>query len=133
FVALNTVELGYKPDHLLVVDVNVPGEPARAAFYRELLAELSTAPGVVAAGASTGIPGRVASGGSYWIDYLPDKPTIDPFAGVYSIIIPGTLRAQGIPLKRGRDFNTGDTPDSSKVAMINETLARKEFGDQEPS
>jgi hypothetical protein len=62
FVALNTVELGYKPDHLLVVDVNVPGEPARAAFYRELLAELSTAPGVVAAGASTGIPGRVASG-----------------------------------------------------------------------
>ena len=133
FVALQTVELGFKPDHVLVVDVNVPGEPAtRALFYRELLADLSTAPGVVAAGASTGMPGRVASGGSYWIDHLPDKPTIDPFAGVYSIIMPGTLRALGIPLKRGRDFTIGDTADAPKVAMINETLARKEFGDQDP-
>ena len=133
FVALNTVELGFKPDHVLVVDVSVPGESARAAlFYRELLADLSTVPGVVAAGASTGMPGRVASGGSYWIDHLPDKPTIDPFAGVYSIITPGTLRALGIPLKRGRDFNPSDTADAPKVAMINETLARREFGNQDP-
>ncbi len=133
FVAHNTVELGFKPDHVLVVDVSVPGESARAAlFYRELLADLSTVPGVVAAGASTGMPGRVASGGSYWIDHLPDKPTIDPFAGVYSIITPGTLRALGIPLKRGRDFNPSDTADAPKVAMINETLARREFGNQDP-
>jgi putative ABC transport system permease protein len=133
FVALNTVELGFKPDHVLVVDVNIPGESGRAAlFYRELLADLSTAPGVVAAGASTGMPGRVASGGSYWIDRLPDKPTIDPFAGVYSIIMPGTLRALGVPLERGRDFDTGDTADAPKVAMINETLARREFGVQDP-
>lgn len=133
FVALNTVELGFKPDRVLVVDASVPGGPARAAlFYRELLADLSTTPGVVAAGASRGMPGRVASGGSYWIDHLPDKPTIDPFAGVYSIIMPGTLRALDIPLKRGRDFNTGDTADSPKVAMINEALARREFGDQDP-
>jgi predicted permease len=133
FVALNTVELGFRPDHVLVVDVSVPGESARAAlFYRELLDDLSTVPGVVAAGASTGMPGRVASGGSYWIDNLPDKPTIDPFAGVYSIITPGTLRALGIPLKRGRDFNTSDTADAPEVAMINETLARREFGDRDP-
>ena len=60
FVALNTVELGFKPDHVLVVDVTVPGESSRAGlFYRELLADLSTAPGVVAAGASLGMPGRV--------------------------------------------------------------------------
>ena len=133
FVALQTVELGFRPDHVLVVDTSVPGGSARAAlFYRELLADLSNAPGVVAVGASMGLPGRVASGGSYWIDHLPEKPTIDPFAGVYSIIMPGTLRALGIPLKSGRDFNAGDTADAPKVAMINETLARKEFGNQSP-
>ena len=134
FVALNTVELGFKPDHVLVVDVSVPGEPARAAlFYRELLADLSTTPGVVAAGASTrACRDASASGGSYWIDHLPESFTIDPFAGVYSIVMPGTLRALGIPLKRGRDFNAGDTADAPKVAMINETLARREFGDQDP-
>jgi len=72
FVALQTVELGFKPDHVLVVDVSVPGDPARGVlFYRELLADLSTTSGVVAAGAASGIPGRVASGGSYWIDHMP--------------------------------------------------------------
>jgi len=133
FVALQSVELGFKPDHVLVVDASVPGDSARAAlFYRELLADLSNVPGVVAACASLCIPGRVASGGSYWIDHLPDKLTIDPFAGVYSIITPGTLRALGIPLKRGRDFNASDTADAPKVALINETLARREFGKQDP-
>jgi len=133
FVALHTVELGFKPDHVLVVDVSVPGDPARAAlFYRELLADLSTTTGVVAAGASTGMPGRVASGGSYWIDYIPKNFTIDPFACVYSIITPGTLGALGIPLRRGRDFTTADTADAPKVALINETLARREFGDRDP-
>ena len=133
FVALQTVELGFKPDHVLVVDVSVPGDPARGVlFYRELLADLSTTPGVVAAGAASGIPGRVASGGSYWIDHMPKNFTIDPSAGVYSIIMPGTLQALGIPLTRGREFNAGDTADAPKVAMINETLARREFGNQDP-
>jgi putative ABC transport system permease protein len=133
FIALNAVELGFEPNHVLVADVNVPGEPARAAlFYRELLADLSAAPGVTAVGATMGIPGRMASSGSYWIDRLPDKPTLDPFAGVYSIVMPGTLRALGIPLKRGREFDNGDTAEAPKVAMINETLARRDFGNQDP-
>jgi putative ABC transport system permease protein len=133
FVALQTVDLGFKPDHVVVVDVSVPGDPARGVlFYRELLADLSTTPGVVAAGAASGIPGRVASGGSYWIDHMPKNFAIDPFAGVYSIIMPGTLPALGIPLERGRDFNAGDTADAPKVAMINETLATREFANQDP-
>ena len=133
FLALQTVELGFKPDHVAVIDLSVPGDSARGVlFYRELLADLATTPGVVAAGAASGIPGRVASGGSYWIDRMPKTFTIDPFAGVYSIIMPGTLKALGIPLTRGRQFDAGDTADAPKVAMINETLARREFGDQDP-
>ena len=46
--------------------------------------------------------------------------------------MPGTLQALGIPLRRGREFNAGDTADAPKVAMINETLARREFGNQDP-
>jgi predicted permease len=133
FVALQTVDLGFKPDHVLVADVSVPGEPAPGVlFYRELLADLTATPGVVAAGAALNIPGRVGPSGSYWIDHMPKNFTLDPTAGIYSVVTPGTLKALGIPLVRGREFNAGDTAGAPKVAMINETLARREFGTQDP-
>lgn len=132
-VALQHVDLGFSPDHTLVVDARAPGEAERApSFYRDLLADLSAAPGVVAVGASAGIPGRTAASGSYWIDHMPSTFRLDPYAGIYSIVTPGTLDALGIPLRRGRDFTVSDTADSPKVSLINERLARKEFGDQDP-
>ncbi len=48
------------------------------------------------------------------------------------IVSDGYLGAMGIPLKSGRDFTARDTPSSEKVIIINETMARKLFGDQDP-
>jgi predicted permease len=45
---------------------------------------------------------------------------------------PGLLKTLAIPIKRGRDFAVSDTADAPKVALINEALARKEFGNQDP-
>jgi putative ABC transport system permease protein len=38
----------------------------------------------------------------------------------------------GIPLKRGRDFESEDTQESEMVAVISESLARQSFGDADP-
>jgi predicted permease len=38
------------------------------------------------------------------------------------------MRLLGIPLQRGRAFDTRDTPASEHVAIVNQTLARKLFG-----
>ncbi len=133
FVALNTVELGFEPARVLVLDISVPGETSGAAtFYRELVAELRNTPGVLAAGATLGTPGTPSTSGSYWIEHRPDQATIDPFAAVYSVSTPGTLAALGIPIERGRDFTDGDSADGPRTAIINEALARKEFGTQDP-
>ncbi len=45
---------------------------------------------------------------------------------------PDYLAALGIPLKRGREFNDSDTSTSQKVAIINETMARKFFAGRDP-
>src|SRR5262249_33694276 len=37
---------------------------------------------------------------------------------------PGYFRAMGIPLPRGRDFSTLDTPTGPRVAIVNEVAAR---------
>jgi putative ABC transport system permease protein len=50
----------------------------------------------------------------------------------YRIITPEYMRAMGIPLLRGRDFNSSDTRDSKRVALIDEKLAKKYWPDQDP-
>ena len=40
--------------------------------------------------------------------------------------------AMGIPIRRGRGFDPNDGPTAPPVAVINETMARKLFPDQDP-
>ena len=136
FAALQHVALGFRPEHVLVVESSVPAsdeESARQAthFYKDLLADLATLPGVSAVGATRNPPGVVFSEGSYFIDHRGAFTTGTPQA-VFSVMTPGALAALGIPLKRGRDFSAGDTFDAPFTALINEALARKSFPGQDP-
>ena len=81
-------------------------------FFKDLLAEVSHLPDVLAAGATMSPPGRVDSSGGYWIDHLPTHRDPTGPTAVLSIISPGTFEALGIPLVRGRDFTNGDAFDA---------------------
>jgi len=59
------------------------------------------------------------------------RPGEKPSALWYSIS-PGYFQAMGIPLLRGRDFTRSDTSSAPRVAIINETLARKIFPGEDP-
>jgi len=136
FVALHSVALGFRPEHVLVMESSVPAaglESARRAtrFYKDLLADLATLPGVSAVGATRNPPGVVFSDGGYFIDHMGAFTSTMPNA-VLSVMTPGAFAALGIPLKRGRDFNEGDTYDAPFTAVINEALARKSFPGQDP-
>jgi putative ABC transport system permease protein len=136
FVALNSVTLGFQPEHVLVMQSDVPSsnlEDARRAtrFYKDLIADLATLPGISAIGGARNIPGTTGSDGSYVIDRLAGFNVSAPQA-VLSVVTPGAFAAVGIPLKRGRDFNEGDTYDAPFTAIINEALARKSFPGQDP-
>ena len=45
---------------------------------------------------------------------------------------PDYFRVMGIDLAAGRDFTTNDKADAPPVAVINETLARRYFGKENP-
>ena len=136
FAALQTVALGFHPEHVLVMETSVPAQGLAGArratgFYKDLLADLAALPGVSAVGAVRNPPGSVSSSGAYFIDHM-GKFTIATPQAVFSVITPGTLGALGIPLKRGRDFNNGDTYDAPFSVLINESLAHKSFHGQDP-
>lgn len=47
-------------------------------------------------------------------------------------VTPGYFRAQGVQIVKGRAFTAADTRDAPMVIVINETLARRYFGDRNP-
>jgi putative ABC transport system permease protein len=48
------------------------------------------------------------------------------------MITPGLLQALSVPLRSGRTFDDHDTANSMLVALVNETFARRYFGNQDP-
>ena len=136
FVALNTVALGFRPEHVLVMDASVPASDLNSArratqLYSQLLAGISALPGVKSAGATTTVPGHVNAAAAYWIDHPPQGGENAPTA-VASLVAPNTFAALAIPLKSGRDFNEGDTYDAPFSAIINEALARAAYPGRDP-
>jgi predicted permease len=136
FAALHNVALGFRPEHVLVMQSDVPSSDMNSArratrFYKDLLADLATLPGITAVGGVRNTPGTVFSDGSYFVDRLCRLTPNTPQA-VLSVVTPGAFAALGVLLKRGRDFNDGDTYDAPFTALINETLARKSFPGEDP-
>jgi len=135
FVALQNVPLGFRPENVLVMRAtvprrNAPEEIQRAnQFFKDVLSESASLPGVLATGATMAPPGNpesTSSSGSYFVDRMPEQPDFSAApSAVLSIVAPGTFAALGIPLKSGRDFNDGDTFDAPFVAVVNEALVRK--------
>ena len=137
FVALQNVALGFRPENVLVMRATVPAPPSvgiarTRQFFKDVLSQIGTLPGVLAAGVTMAPPGYVDSTGSYFIDHMPAQP--DPAAPpvILSIVAPGTFAALGIPLKSGRDFSDSDALDRPFVAVVNEALVRKSFPNQNP-
>jgi putative ABC transport system permease protein len=145
FIALQNVALGFRPEKILVMSASVPvrraysssssdieGAKRATRFYKDLLAEVGSLPGVLNAGATMAAPPNTASDGSYWIDFLPKELSVSAPQAVFSVVAPGTFATLAIPLKSGRDFNDRDTYDAPFTAIINEALAKASFPGQDP-
>jgi putative ABC transport system permease protein len=137
FAALQDVALGFRPENVLIMETSMTaGTSANQAMpvYRRLLEEAASIPGVVAVGATRVPPGTVRTSGAYWIDRAPSNEQMSVTAPqtVYSVVSPGAFAVLGIPLKRGRDFDAGDAAEGKFTAIINETLANREFPGKDP-
>jgi putative ABC transport system permease protein len=136
---LGAVDVGLRPDRLLVLRTAVPivsheEAPRATAFYRELLADLRTLPGVESAAGVTSLPTAVRSNGAYWLEGGPgpDTPGHRAPQAVFTVATPGYFATAGIPLLNGRDFSTYDRAGAELVAIVSESLARQAFGGEDP-
>jgi predicted permease len=139
--ALWNVDPGFRPDHVLTFGLAFPpsmlktasSPEAVRAYVRELDSKFAQTPGVQAVSQSWGaVPLSSEDDRTFWIDGEP-KPANDADMKwtLNYIVEPGYLRVMGIPLLRGRFFNTHDDNHSPIVAVVDEVFARKYFGSED--
>jgi predicted permease len=138
-MALSAVDLGIDVERLVVLRTTVPvanfnDAPRATAFYRDVLPEIRALPGIVAAGAVTGLPTAVRSNGGYWIQGGPgpEEQGIRSPQAIFTVNTPDYFRTMKVPIVRGRDFNDGDRRGAPMVAIVNESLARDAFQGRDP-
>ncbi len=104
----------------------------RGAVFEDMLRHLRAVPGVRSASASNMTP---ISGG-FWnndleIEGYAPKGKDDTLV-YFNEVLDRFFDTLGTQLTTGRDFNSHDTPESPKVAIVNQTMARKFFAGQNP-
>jgi predicted permease len=139
FARLLDVDPGFRTENLLTMQMALPGtkyrEPHQVrAFYQQSLEQIKGIPGVQSASATSNLPlsGSVSSG-SFQIEGRP--PLAPGEASPHSdrrSITQDYFQTMAIPLMKGRYFTDQDSPDSQPVAIIDETMARIYWPDEDP-
>src|SRR5262249_44662887 len=121
---------------VLTMDILLP--PAKysdgrsAAFFQQTLERVRALPGVEAAATVYPLPlsGAHASSG-FGIEGRP-SPTDQTFNAGVRMISPAFFKTLGVPLVKGRLLTESDGANAPSVVVINESLARKYFADEDP-
>jgi putative ABC transport system permease protein len=138
FLRLTDVNPGFNPDNLLTMSVALQfvhyQDPAKQiAFFDQALERIRALPGVVAAGACTSLPPNIIQQSTgFEIEGRPNNRNSPPPSALYMPATPGYLEALKIPLVKGRTIDASDNSQSTGVVVINQTLARSFFPNEEP-
>jgi putative ABC transport system permease protein len=137
FVNLRDVDAGFDERPLLTFRIYLPGDRyvqpmPKALRVDDVIRRIEALPGVVAATASNSIAlGGGGGGGPIEVDGLPVERGKEPrifWAGVTA----HWFRALDVPIARGRDFTDAEGRDSSRVAVINQTMADRFWKGADP-
>ena len=134
---LEGVPMGFHSDHVISMKISLPEtryEGLRVGqFYQRLLEKISTLPAVEHAGVARDLP---LSGSNpslnFEIEGAAPLPSGQQPRARYRSANAGYFSALRIPVIRGRVFDRGDSEKTQPVAVINQSLARREWPDQDP-
>jgi putative ABC transport system permease protein len=133
-VRLLDTDLGFRPEHLVTMDVSLAGEKYasgenQVAFFEQVLQRLESLPSVVSAGATVNLPMTRS-------DTLSEVEIAGPHArkgwANYHTVSPNYFYTMGIPLLNGRELRSTDSAHSPLVGVINRTLAQKYWPEENP-
>jgi putative ABC transport system permease protein len=138
YVELLRADLGIKPENVLAMDISLPRENyedknKRLDFYQQLLARVTTVPGVTKAGVTSIVPFSSSDNGNTFqvVGQPPFRKGEEPYVGI-RVATPGYFDAIGTALRRGRLFAAQVDAKAARVILVNETFAKKFLPGQQP-
>src|SRR5271169_3210627 len=124
------INLGFNPDHVLNLSVDVEQigykETRGREMYQELENRIKALPGVESVAQGFTVPmGLMSAGDRLAIENHPLEPGQQPPDVSYNVVTPGYFETLKIPLLRGRKFTDADGEKAPQVAIINQFMAKK--------
>ena len=134
---LSAIDPGFDPSHLMVAEINLgsaeryPDTDSMNAFIAELRENLEAHPGVTNVAFADWLP---LNGTTWTSDFWVEGYELQDEVPILNrrFVDFNYLETMRVPLVGGRGFNVGDGPDSEPVMLINESLAARYFGTDDP-
>jgi putative ABC transport system permease protein len=132
------VDPGLNPKNVLTMQMSLPqeeiynGPPGLPRFCQDLDAHVGSILGVISVGAVGDLPFEGNDTRAFAVEGQPSpEPGHLPSAG-YGVTCPNYFVTMGIPVLEGREFSHADTLTSPSVIIINETMARRFWPNENP-
>jgi putative ABC transport system permease protein len=110
-----------------------PGPLEVRGFYARLLERVRALPGVESAALTTGVlQPMLANSSIFSIEGRPLPPPEERVEYPFEAVSPGFFETLRIAVVRGRTFSEQDHAEAPRAVVINETLAREGWPDQDP-
>ncbi|HKP85995.1 MAG TPA: ABC transporter permease [Blastocatellia bacterium] len=137
FLKLLEVNPGFNPQNVLTVNISLPfkkysDDDKQAAFVRQLSERVAALPGAQSVGVTNVMPIVNDFNLGFVIEGQPRGTNAELPSTKYYGVSPDFFAAMGIPLLSGRVFTERDNKDSTRVVIINETMARRYFPGVDP-
>lgn len=127
FILLRGVDLGFEPEHVLAMNINLPetvySDANRRFIYFDQLAEgVSRLPGVQSVAFANRMPMRGGWGGGLRVESSSGELTGE---ADFQAVNPGYFQTLGIPIRQGRALTASDRAGSAPAAVVNAAFVRR--------
>ena len=137
FVNLQHAHLGFDPDGVVAVQISLPearyaSKAALRAFQEATLEAARSTPGVVSAAIASGLPLQRVTTNLRFVIEGREANGLDESSAEAVLVSGAFFEALKCPIVRGRSFESGDTPESPGVVVLDEALARFYWPGEDP-
>jgi len=140
FIRLLRIDPGFSADNVLTLQVHVynlnPEPQQQVAYFDQVLERVTSLPGVQSAGAVSAPPfvgeGSIEIDNPFVIEGRQPPPAGQEPTAYHTVVTSDYFRTLSIPVLNGRTFTRTDSQQSLPVAVINSTMARRFWENENP-